>query len=211
MKIVAISDSHGQHHSLKQLPPGDMLIHAGDVSSRGGLAAVTNFLIWFSKQDYKYKIFIAGNHDFLFERETTEFIKSLIPKDVIYLNDSGIEIEGINIWGSPVQPWFHDWAFNRMRGDDIQKHWDLIPTNTDILITHGPPMKVLDITVHGHKHVGCQNLMDAIQKVKPKVHIFGHIHEAYGVEEQDGIKFINASVLNLQYELVNAPVLFNYE
>ena len=210
MKIVAISDSHGQHLSL-QLPAGDMLIHAGDISGRGSLAAVKHFLQWFSSQDYKYKIFIAGNHDFLFERETDEFIQSLIPEDVIYLNDSGVEIEGIHIWGSPVQPWFHNWAFNRIRGKDIQKHWDLIPTNTDILITHGPPMGVLDRTVHGNMQVGCQNLMDTIQKIQPKVHIFGHIHEAYGVEEQDGIKFINASVLNLQYELVNAPVVFDYE
>lgn len=208
MKIIAISDTHGLHHGLKNLPKGDMLIHAGDVSRSGSRAQVQDFLFWFEQQDYQYKVLIAGNHDYFFEQASSELISSMIPTNVIYLNDSGVEIEGIHLWGSPIQPWFHDWAFNRQRGKEIQKHWNLIPQNTDILITHGPPAGILDITVRGNEHVGCEDLLKTIQTIKPRVHIFGHIHEAYGVEEKGGVKYINASVLNLQYELVNAAVEF---
>ena len=161
MKIVCISDTHDKHNQL-ELPDGDMLIHAGDVSSQGKQIQVEAFLKWFSAQPHKHKIFIAGNHDFFFERMPEDYIQSLIPENVIYLNDSGVTIEGLKIWGSPVQPWFYDWAFNRKRGKDIRKHWDLIPTNTDILITHGPPFGILDATNSGEK-VGCEDLLDVVQ------------------------------------------------
>lgn len=210
MKIIAISDTHGQHHALSQLPAGDMLIHAGDISRNGKENQVLDFLYWFAKQDYQYKVFIAGNHDFFFEREHASYIQQLIPEDIIYLNDSGVEIEGLNIWGSPIQPWFYDWAFNRARGADIQQHWDLIPVQTDLLITHGPPMGILDATVRG-EHVGCEGLMETIEKIKPQVHVFGHIHEAYGRQQVEETTFINASVLNLQYQMTNAPVVFELE
>ena len=210
MKIIAISDTHGQHHALKQLPAGDMLIHAGDISRNGKENQVLDFLYWFAKQDYQYKIFIAGNHDFFFEREDASYIQQLIPEDILYLNDSGIEIEGLNIWGSPVQPWFYDWAFNRARGTDIQQHWDLIPAQTDLLITHGPPMGILDATVR-REHVGCAELMQTVEKIKPQAHVFGHIHEAYGRQQVNETTFINASVLNLHYQLTNAPVVFELE
>ena len=206
MKIVAISDTHGKHRHLN-LPTGDMIIHAGDVSSRGLKTEVTDFLEWFGELDFQYKIFIAGNHDFYFEKETAKEIEQIIPSDVIYLNDSGITIEGIKIWGSPVQPWFFDWAFNRKRGTEIAEHWKLIPEGTDILVTHGPAFGVLDKTVRGEE-VGCEELLDFIKKVKPKIHIAGHIHEAYGGVEKFGTYFINASVLDVNYRLVNLPVEF---
>ncbi len=208
MKISFISDTHGLHNSIT-LPKGDLLIHAGDVSNRGTRQGIEEFLTWFSQQDYKYKIFIAGNHDLFFERASDFEIKKLLPENVIYLNDNGIMIEGINIWGSPVQPWFYDWAFNRKRGEEIKKHWDLIPQNTDILITHGPPYKILDKTTSG-ENVGCEDLLSAINFVKPKIHVFGHIHEAYGIEELNGTKYINASVLNERYQIVNKPIEIVY-
>ena len=204
MKIVIISDTHGRHRAL-QLPEGDMIIHAGDVTSRGLRHEVLDFLDWFSGLDYEHKIFIAGNHDFYFEKEGQQEISEIIPSNIIYLNDSGVEIEGLNIWGSPVQPWFFDWAFNRQRGADIQKHWDLIPAHTDILITHGPAFGILDRTTR-NELVGCKDLLDRIREVNPQVHISGHIHEGYGMMELDGTKFINASVVNVNYKLVNAPV-----
>lgn len=207
MKIVAISDTHNQHKFLN-LPKGDMLIHAGDVSSRGTKEQVLDFLDWFSKTDFKYKIFIAGNHDFYFEKENEEIVKDIIPKSIIYLNDSGIEIENIKIWGSPIQPEFYDWAFNRDRGEEIQKHWNLVPKDTDILITHGPVYGILDKTVK-NDYAGCENLLKTIKIIKPKIHIFGHIHEAYGVQEAFGIKFINASLLDEKYYLKNKPISFN--
>jgi Icc-related predicted phosphoesterase len=206
MKFTTISDTHGKHNYL-QLPAGDVLIHAGDVSSMGKEYEVLNFLDWFAKQDYEYKIFIAGNHDFYFERMPDADIQNIIPKNVIYLNDSGVTINGINIWGSPISPWFYDWAFNRHRGEPIKKHWDMIPSNTDILITHGPVFGILDYTNSGMR-VGCEDLLVKVQEVKPKFHICGHIHEAYGMQEKDGTTFINASVLNEKYVLVNEPIVF---
>lgn len=204
MKIVAISDTHGLHNQL-QLPKGDMLLHTGDVANIGSKQDVIAFLNWFSQQDFKYKIFIAGNHDFYFERTPTTEIADLIPATIIYLNDSGVTIEGINIWGSPVQPRFGNWAFNRDRGADIDRHWQLIPENTDILLTHGPPKGILDTTFQTLE-VGCEMLLQRIEQIQPKYAIFGHIHEAYGQVTKNNIHFINASVVNLRYMVVNPPV-----
>lgn len=208
MKIVCISDTHGQHEKI-EVPEGDLLIHAGDVSVKGTKAGVASFLHWFSQLNFKYKIFVAGNHDWFFERESKELIDSMIPENVVYLNDSGINIEGINIWGSPVQPWFYDWAFNRKRGETIAKHWKLIPENTDILITHGPPYSILDASFRGTL-TGCEDLLKTVQKISPKLHIFGHIHEAYGQIKKDNTLFVNASTLNLSYQVSNEPVIIDY-
>ena len=205
MRIVAISDTHGYHQQV-QLPKGDLLIHAGDVSKRGLEAEIVDFLNWFQQQDFKHKIFIAGNHDFFFEKAEAQVIADLIPPNVTYLNDSGITIEGINIWGSPVQPWFYNWAFNRQRGEEIDQHWQLIPKNTDILITHGPPKGILDLTSRGLQ-VGCEKLLEKIQEVAPIYSIFGHIHEARGVVQRPHTQFINASVVNLGYQVVHDPVV----
>lgn len=204
MKITFISDTHGQHQSLTTLT-GDTIIHAGDVSSKGTLYEIKAFLNWFKDLDFKYKIFIAGNHDFFFEQASEYELEKLMPKNIIYLNDSGVTIDNMRIWGSPIQPLFHDWAFNRNRGKEIRKHWDLIPDKTDILVTHGPPMNILDQTIT-NENVGCADLLDTILRVKPKIHAFGHIHESYGIKNYMGTKFINASVLDVKYQIVNAPV-----
>ncbi|TND08928.1 MAG: metallophosphoesterase [Bacteroidetes bacterium] len=206
MEIICISDTHGLHREIS-LPPGDILLHAGDVSMGGKEKEIIPFLEWFAKQDYRHKIFISGNHDFFFEKESPEKIRSLIPPGVIYLNDSGIEIEGVRIWGSPIQPWFMDWAFNRQRGAEIKKHWDLIPDNTDILVTHGPPAGMLD-QVYTGLPVGCEDLMETVGRIKPKLHLFGHIHEAYGTIRQDDTLFVNASVLNRHYQPANEAITF---
>ena len=206
MKIVAISDTHGQHRQIT-LPDGDAIIHAGDMTKRGTEEQVVDFLDWFSGLHFSFKIFVAGNHDFFFEKETPEKIKSLLPENVIYLNDSGVEINGIKIWGSPIQPWFHDWAFNRQRGEDIRRHWDLIPENTDMLITHGPVAGILDRTVYGLP-VGCADLLERVQVIKPRIHICGHIHEAYGTADVGETRFINASILNEDYIICNPPIIF---
>ncbi|MBD0299599.1 MAG: metallophosphoesterase, partial [Nitrososphaera sp.] len=115
MRFVAISDTHSHHKSVK-LPKGDVLLHAGDVTYRGKKTEVLDFLEWFSRQPFKYKIFIAGNHDFYFEKENPSMVQAIIPEGIIYLQDSGTEINGIRIWGTPITPWFHHWAFNRFRG-----------------------------------------------------------------------------------------------
>jgi Predicted phosphoesterases, related to the Icc protein len=206
LKFVAFSDSHSRHHNLR-LPKGDVLICAGDISYRGKKEEVVDFLEWFKIQKHKYKIFIAGNHDFFFEKAKATEISKIIPDNIIYLKDSGVEIEGINIWGSPVTPWFFNWAFNRHRGKDIKKHWDLIPENTELLITHGPVYGYLDQVIN-EENVGCKDLLERVKEVKPKVHVCGHVHESYGSIKRGGVQFINCSVLNELYELVNKPIVF---
>jgi Icc-related predicted phosphoesterase len=182
-------------------------MHAGDISYKGEKKEIIDFLQWFGKLNYTYKIFIAGNHDFFLEKVKPADIESLLPKDVIYLNDSGININGIDIWGSPVTPWFFNWAFNRYRGAAIKKHWNLIPSDTKVLLTHGPAFGFHDTVING-THAGCKDLINRILEVKPKVHVCGHIHEGYGNVQKGATRFINASVLNESYELVNKPVVF---
>jgi Icc-related predicted phosphoesterase len=206
LKFIAISDTHCRHKSLR-LPKGDAIIHAGDISYRGKKSEVVDFLDWFKGLDYKYKIFIAGNHDFYFEKEGAKELDKVIPDDIIYLNDTEVIIDGRKIWGSPVTPWFFNWAFNRRRGALIAKHWALIPEDVDILLTHGPVLGILDMVINGQQ-VGCKDLLQRVQEVKPKVHLCGHIHEGYGSIKKFGTKFINASLLNESYELVNKPVIF---
>jgi Icc-related predicted phosphoesterase len=204
MKTTLISDTHGFHNQL-QLEGGDLLIHAGDITTRGSKLEVIQFLEWFKIQKYTHKIVVAGNHDWFFERATAKEIKAIMPKEVIYLNDSGICIDGFTIWGSPIQPVFFDLAFNRERGKGIDKHWQLIPKNTDILITHGPPFGILDQTLRG-KNAGCEMLLKKTNEIKPKLHVFGHIHEGYGVMTNDSTTFVNASVLDIRYQYSNLPI-----
>jgi Icc-related predicted phosphoesterase len=211
MQIIFISDTHGQHKNLalpKLEAEKTMLIHTGDISKMGKEDEVKSFLEWFGKQDFTYKIFIAGNHDFLFEKNPS-LAESFIPKNVIYLNNSSVEIEGIKIWGSPITPRFYDWAFNCDRGEKIRNYWQQIPNDTDILLTHGPAFGILDQTIHGLQ-VGCEELIQVIEKIKPKIHAFGHIHEAYGKVNNSDTTFINASVLDIRYRLVNQPFLIDW-
>jgi Icc-related predicted phosphoesterase len=189
-----------------KLPKADAIIHAGDITYNGSKWEAVDFLTWFSKLNYKYKIFIPGNHDFYFEKHPVDS-KKVIPDNVIYLNDSGTAINGINIWGSPVTPWFFNWAFNRRRGKQIAKHWNTIPENTHVLITHGPVFGILDSVINGES-VGCEELLQKVQQVKPKVHVCGHIHESYGTKKKHDIKFINACILNEHYELAHRPIVF---
>jgi len=206
VKIVAISDSHGLHKDV-MLPKGDLLIHAGDVSNKGSLDEIQDFLQWFSVQEFEHKIFIAGNHDFYFEKSSTEDIANIIPDNVIYLNDSGVTINDIKIWGSPITPFFFNWAFNRNRGKEIEYHWSLIPDDTGILITHGPAFRRLDKNTE-NSHVGCKDLFLRIQELQVKAHVFGHIHEAYGTLQSQDTHFYNASLVNEDYQFVNRPIVF---
>ncbi len=217
IKLVLISDTHNKHDGVT-IPSCDIFILSGDLTGRGSLVEIDRFLQWFSNQPATHKIFIAGNHDFGFE-EVPEKTNELLRKypNVTYLQDSFVIVEGIKIWGSPIQPWFHSWAFNRLRGEDIKKHWDLIPDDVDILITHGPAFGILDQTPRG-EHVGCEDLLDAINtRVKPTIHVSGHIHPAYGYttrflnEENRTMHFFNASILNESYEIQNKPFVVEFD
>jgi len=213
LKIVCISDTHTMHNQIK-IPEGDIILHGGDISYRGTKQEIKEFLEWYEQLNFKHKILIAGNHDWGFEKDPNFFAAMCKGYGITYLNDSGIELEGIKFWGSPVQPAFCDWAFNRARSeesskdpydnmdyqyDTIKPHWDKIPKNTDVLITHGPPHGILDETVRGKLNVGCEELLKAIARVKPKLHVFGHIHEARGIKVINGVTHMNASSVDLSY------------
>ena len=213
MKIVLISDTHNKHHELITKFPQyfteeyDMIIHAGDISGRGSLVEINTFLTWFSSLDnFKHKVFIAGNHDWGFEK-TPSLITPMIPDNVTYLEDSMVDVDGVKIWGSPQSPTFFNWAFNQDRGEQIKRYWDMIPNDIDILITHGPPYSVGDYVVFNHEHVGCRDLVDTIHRVNPKYHISGHVHGGYGIGQLFDTICINASSVNEQYQVVNEPIV----
>lgn len=212
MKITFISDTHTKHHEVtKDLPGGPILIHAGDISSRGSISEINEFLTWFSGLPYTHKVLIAGNHDFGFEDIRHYGDQGItIPDNVTYLQDESVIIEGLKIYGSPWQPRFYDWAFNVNRGEEIAKKWEMIPEDVDILITHGPPFGILDRTERGDI-VGCEELYFRVFKVKPKIHVFGHIHEGYGLRETGDVIFINASCLDARYKYKNKPITVEYD
>lgn len=201
--IDTISDTHNKHDQI-MLAGGDVLIHAGDCTSRGSLEEARKFLDWFKDQKYRYKIMIAGNHDWVFEEDPEGMLEECTSRGIVLLNDSGTEIEGIKVWGSPIQPWFFSWAFNRQRGPEINAHWALIPADTEILITHGPAYGILDFVARG-ENVGCQGLLGQIVGSSVKLHVCGHIHEQRGYNYKHGVTWINASSLSLQYKPVPNP------
>ena len=206
MRITVISDTHGLHEDLN-LEQGDMLIHAGDIEARIEYD-FDRFLRWFSKQPFEYKVLVGGNHDFYLEREYYRAREECFLQDVCYLNHNAAQINGLRIFGSPYTPRFGRWAFMKDRGLDISEYWKAMPDDMDILITHGPPIGILDKVsmAYGGHNVGCWDLRERVKTIKPKYHIFGHIHSQYGTEEIDGTKYINCSVVNEEYALTNAPI-----
>jgi hypothetical protein len=214
MLVTLISDTHGQHRSVN-LPGGDLLIHTGDFMTSGySKFQAEDFFKWMEYQDYDDIMFIAGNHDRIMQNEPNEMRGILTGyKCIDYLEDEEIVLyrdgpngdrpeENIRIYGSPWQPEFYDWAFNLPRnGDVLKSKWDAIPTNTDILLTHGPAWGILD-EVYNRRgvHLGCELLTERIAVVKPKIHVCGHIHSGHGYYFDGTTHFFNASVLNEQYE-----------
>lgn len=211
-RIVCISDTHNRHDEVF-VPEGDILIHAGDATIRGTEQEAENFLSWFSALPHKHKIFVAGNHDWLYEvsNKRARFLTANF--NINYLQDSAIEIENLKIYGSPWQPRFFDWAFNLNRGAEIAEKWKLIPEDIDILITHGPPHGILDEVSRRYwiENTGCEELRKKIEEIstlgKLKLHIFGHIHCGYGTAENFGVKFINAANCDEEYNPSQLPIV----
>lgn len=218
-RLTFISDTHTKHEKLNGfLPGGDILLCAGDISSRGYKTELENFFKWFDGIDnYDHKIFIAGNHDFGFQDEP-ETIKGLLTgyKTIDYLQDEYLGIQDgddpeLKIWGSPWQPEFHNWAFNLPRGEKIKEKWDLIPDDVDILITHGPAFGKLDYVPYDGLNVGCEELLKRIEEVKPKIHLSGHIHSGWGYVFNGETHFFNAAILNDRYEFRNKPITIEWD
>lgn len=224
LKITLISDTHNKHHQLTEdLPGGDLLLFAGDIMGTGyRKEELHDFCKWFNSLDqYETKIFIAGNHDRIFENFPLEanMIVNEYP-NIIYLQDEsdshfidGSQDNFVSIYGSPWQPWFYSWAFNLPRnGPGLMSKWEAIPELTDILITHGPAFGYLD-TVHGRRseNLGCELLTERIKEIKPKIHICGHIHTGYGYVFDGDTHFFNASVLNEDYNYAHKPFVFEWD
>ena len=220
MKITLISDTHNKHKLITDdLIGGDLLIHAGDISSMGYEHEILEFCKWFNSIDnYDHKVFIAGNHDWGFQNNIdriNQIINSY--KTINYLQDDWLKVSYdqtdsmVNIYGSPWQPEFYNWAFNLPRkGNQLKEKWDNIPTDTDILITHGPVYGYVDKVVGQYENLGCELLTERIKEIKPKIHVCGHIHSGYGYTFDGDTHYINASVLNEQYSYSNKPLTIDW-
>lgn len=202
MRLVVISDTHSMHEWVS-VPCGDVLIHAGDITRSGSLEELEAFNHWLGTLDFGNILVIAGNHDFCFESENAIAREAL--SNAIYLEDESIAIDGVKFYGSPWQPEHFDWAFNLPRGEPLKRKWDLIPAETDVLITHGPPFGCGDQTIEGER-VGCSGLAEFIEKNKPVLSLCGHIHEGYGACWLGDTFCINASFID-ELGFGNDPVI----
>jgi Icc-related predicted phosphoesterase len=220
MIVTFISDTHNKHKQVtSSLPGGDLLIHAGDISSMGYKHEIQQFCKWFDSLDnYTVKTFIAGNHDFGFEKEP-EMAKEIVGsyKWINYLQDSflgyGVDTENyVKIYGSPWQPEFHNWAFNLPKnGLELEQKWNDIPEDTDILVTHGPAFGYLDTIMGQYDNLGCELLTNRIKTIKPKIHVCGHIHSGRGYVFDGDTHFINASVLDERYQYTQKPLTVEWD
>lgn len=180
MNILHISDTHNRHTLLQNMPKADVIVHSGDFTEMGTEAEVLDFLNWYIALPYRYKLFVTGNHDIcLWDAEDIEDL----PENVCFLQDRSVVIEGVRFFGL---------GYNHSES--------LIPTDTDVLITHEPPQMILDRS--SGKHWGNPMIRDCVFKVKPRFHLFGHSHDSFGTLKKEGTLFSNGAVLNDRYEPV---------
>lgn len=201
-RLVLLSDTHG-HHPRLRVPDGDVLVHAGDFCSSGKEAQARSFARWLAKQPHPHKVVVAGNHDRCLEIDIG--LGDQLFEGATYLLDREATVAGLRFYGSPWQPEFLSWAFNLPRGEPLRAVWRKIPAGIDVLVTHGPPFGVLDRT-YGGQWVGCEELRTAVDRVQPRLHVFGHIHEGAGTHAEGGVLFANAAVCTLAYQPDN-PIL----
>lgn len=210
VQIACVSDTHGMLHQAG-LPDADVLVVAGDYCPnfvRGDPErdaqlqwkwVIREFYPWLEALKYKKIIIVSGNHDWV-----NLYAKFNDSDKITYLQDSGLTYDGVSFYGSPWQPWFHEWAFNFPELDNLsgfptaKKIWSKIPDKLDVLITHSPPFGIMDLCPDGRR-VGCPKLLRRVMEVKPKLHIFGHIHECYGQESRNDIQFVNAALCDGDY------------
>ncbi len=203
MRIVAVADTHLFHDELV-VPDGDVFVHAGDMCQSGDLDELRHALDWIRSLPHRTKVIIAGNHDFAFAEHPRE--ARALADGFVYLQDSGTTIDGVSFWGSPWQPEFNDWAFNLPRGPALADKWALIPDQVDVLVTHGPPFGIGD---HGPVagRLGCEDLLARVKVVRPKLHMFGHIHQDGGVWRHGETLFANVTT----WECERAPTVIDID
>lgn len=196
MKIWHISDTHGYHNLLTDIPEVDIVIHSGDCSNPRdpyrNEPEVIDFIHWYKSLPIKHKIYVAGNHDTSIEAKLIR-PSNFEDYNITYLENEMIEIEGIKILGSPYTPRFGDWAFMKDRAK-LDRIWRRsINEDVDVIITHGPPKGILDLAFDRNRNLercGDKSLLNRIKEVKPKLHLFGHIHNN-GEIENAGTRKIN--------------------
>lgn len=214
MIVDCCSDLHGEFPTLE--PGGEVLIVAGDFTASDTEPEYFRFFDWLYEQKHKKKVIVPGNHDTLMEKENYKGPAGVMEGVFDFLCDSGTEFQGMKIWGSPWTAAFpgmnpHCMGYTIIMGCDtddwLAEHWGMIPPDTDILITHCPPFGVMDRS-RNKVRCGSQSLYDIHHKwrIHPRLHVFGHIHEGYGVIERGGTIFVNASHMNGDYECVNPPI-----
>jgi len=207
MRVVCISDTRELHREL-DVPSGDLLIHAGDFSfaqNSTPLAALRDFNDWLGELRHRYKVVVPGNHDVLLAEPQRRGVIS----NATLLVNSGVVIENIHIWGSPLMP-LQNGAFACSDSGERKRHWARIPRHTDILITHCPPFGVLDRTPDCDDHEGCPELLAAVLQVRPRFHVFGHAHGAHGIIRTEHTAFINAALVGETFDLDKMPIVFDF-
>lgn len=227
LTCVCISDTHNKQDELGDLPPGDVLIHAGDATYYGEPEEFLPFAMWFFRQPYKHKLLVPGNHDFHCQKKLPETEDFFMDNGARMLVDNGVTIEGVHFYGTPWVPNLLSWAFSFEDGSpDLEEKFAWIPERTDVLISHGPAWGRLDkvpikgwapagssdwMTTVGERSVGSETL-EKVLRARPniKYHVHGHIHESYGVIDGYGQKMttINASICTRHYEAKNKPISF---
>lgn len=208
MKFVCLSDTHGNHRTVN-VPNGDVIIHCGDITHKSNHAEVSDFISWFAGLNFSHKILVAGNHDRFIRKRKQEFMELIASHNIDYLENTAIKINGHSIFGSPFT--LNNaciGAFTYHGTPEAERIWSEIPDEVDILVTHAPPKGFRDFSKTENNNAGCQVLREKVLSVKPRYHIFGHIHESYGVETYGDSVFINASLANGSEEIVNNPVVF---
>lgn len=200
--IVCISDTHELHREV-DVPAGDILIHAGDFTMFSKSAtAILDFNEWLGELPHSHKIVVPGNHEFFLEADPSK--RSLISNATVLI-DEAVEVMGLKIWGSPITP-LYGGAFGRNLPNDRMRLYERIPSDTNTLITHGPPYGILDRSPEALHHAGCPELREAVAQLKPQLHLFGHVHGAHGMTSMNEILFVNAALLKLDGSIGVAPI-----
>jgi Icc-related predicted phosphoesterase len=195
--IVCLSDTHELHREV-DVPSGDILIHAGDFTMFSkSAAALLDFNEWLGELPHRHKIVVPGNHEFFLEADPS---KRRLLSNAVLLIDESVTVMGLKIWGSPVTPLFNG-AFGRSSAEDRAKLYAAIDADTNILVTHGPPLGVLD------DGCGCAGLRDTVEQLKPQLHLFGHAHGAHGMQMGEGTLFVNAALSGSSGAIEANPVV----
>ena len=199
MKVVAFSDTHGKHRLVYDVTEGDVLLFAGDMTEHGRLREVQDFADWMESFDHEFKLAIAGNHDYCFEdHRREEAVEELESRGITYLENSSVEYRGLTFYGSPFSDTFDKYVFNDGFGE--------IPEETDVLVTHGPPEGVLD-ELGEYGHIGSEELKKVLEDESFEAHIFGHVHQQHGREDDS----YNVSLVNPELVLEEEPYVLEID